>query len=237
VAQGAAIASAILLGQLDKDFFVATEHALGTIVHDDGRPGFSTLIPRNHQLPAKATDSYVPVVDGQAEVLVQVIEGDPTKPVDHEDNVVLKDWEIAVDPTRGREDAAFTITYEYNVDGILYITVTDELTGKQMLHDDVSFGVTKDKTQLVEVAKRVHATMETGTVNGAPRGQGNGGIADPEAAALVKRARTKVIPFVDDEEAARLSAICADLEHASGAGLTEGKEALAGALRQYAYLF
>lgn len=236
VAQGAAIASAILLGQLDKDFFVTTEHALGTVVHNDDKPGFSVLIARNHPLPAKATDSYVPAVQGQDEVRVQVIEGDPNKPVADEDNVVLKEWTIGVDPTRSQQDASFTITYEYNVDGILHITVTDQLTGKQMLYDDVSFGVTKDKAQLVEVANRVRTTMQTGSVNGssAPRSVA---IADPEADALVKRARTKVIPFVDDGEATRLESICSDLEHASDAGLAECRDALADALRQYAYLF
>lgn len=236
VAQGAAIASAILLGQLDKDFFVTTEHALGTVVHNDAKPGFSVLIPRNHPLPAKATDSYVPAVQGQDSVRVQVIEGDPAKPVADEDNVVLKEWTIGVDPTRSQQDTSFTITYEYNVDGILHILVTDELTGKQMLYDDVSFGVTKDKTQLVEVANRVRTAMETGSVNGSsvPRPVA---IADPEADALVKRARTKVIPFVDDGESTRLEGICADLEHASGPGLAECRDALADALRQYAYLF
>jgi molecular chaperone DnaK (HSP70) len=238
VAQGAAIASAILLGQLDKDFFVATEHALGTIVHNDAnRPTFSVLIPRNHQLPAKATDSYVPAVEGQNSVRVRVIEGDPTKDVEHEDNVVLKEWEIKVDATRSQQDASFTITYEYNVDGILHIIVTDELTGATMLHDDVSFGVMKDKTQLVEVARRVHATMASGSVNGSPTQTVTMTIADPEAELLLKRARVKVIPFVDDTEAARLESICADLENATGAGMNECKDGLSGALRQYAYLF
>jgi molecular chaperone DnaK len=238
VAQGAAIASAILAGQLDMDFFVATEHALGTVVHDEAsRPSFSVLIPRNHPLPAKAADTYLPAHTGQREVRVEVIEGDPTKPVDDEDNVVLKEWVLEVDATRSREDATFTISYEYNVEGILYITVTDLLTGRQMLHDDVSFGVMKDRSQLVEVAKRVRTTMAAGSVDGTPVQTITMTIADPEIDALVKRARGKVIPFVDDTEAARLESICADLVNASGAGLDECKEALSGALRQYAYLF
>ncbi|MCT2588271.1 Hsp70 family protein [Actinophytocola gossypii] len=238
VAQGAAIASAILAGQLDKDFFVATEHALGTIVVDDGhRQRFSELIPRNHQLPAKATDGYLPAQPGQRDVRVQVIEGDPTKPVDHEDNVVLKEWVVPVDPTRSQQDAAFTITYEYNVEGILYITVVDQLTGRQMLHDDVSFGVTKDRTQLVEVARRVRTTMETRTVDGTPARSVTVAVADPEVVALVARARTKVVPFVDDTEAARLESICVDLENAPGSALAECRDALDAALRQYSYLF
>ena len=237
VAQGAAIASAILLGQLDKDFFVATEHALGTVVHNNGRPQFSVLIPRNHQLPAKATDGYQPVNEGQRQVLVRVIEGDPTRPVDDEDNVILKEWEIAVEPDRTQDDNAFSITYEYNVDGILHITVVDKLTGRRMLHDDVSFGITKDQSRLVDLAKRVRVTMQTGAMNGAARAPAATRIADPEAGALVNRARTKVIPFVDGEEATRLEAICSDLEHATGAGLAECKKALTDALRAYSYLF
>ncbi|MFC7612847.1 Hsp70 family protein [Actinokineospora soli] len=235
VAQGAAIASAILLGQLDKDFFVATEHALGTVVHNNhNRPEFSVLIPRNHQLPAKASDGYRPANPGQEKVQVRVIEGDPTKPVDHEDNVVLREWTIPVDPDRAPDDNAFTITYEYNVDGILHIDVTDKLTGAQMLRDDISWGVTRDRAKLVELAKRVSTTIENGAVDGAKPAARPG--VDPEVAALTARARTKVIPFVDDEEAGRLEAICADLERAEGSAVDECKDALTSALRKYSYL-
>ncbi|MGW4210926.1 Hsp70 family protein [Lentzea sp. NPDC004789] len=237
VAQGAAIASAILLGQLDKDFFVATEHALGTVVHDDHqRSRFSVLIPRNHQLPAKATDTYLPAVQGQDEVRICVIEGDPEKAVDHEDNVILREWVIPVDPGLSQAENRFTITYEYNVDGILHIVVADVRTGNVLLRDDVSWGVTKDRSKLVELAKRVSTTIGTGAVNGGgakPAATRNG---DPEVAALTTRARTKVIPFVDDDEASRIEAICVDLENAGGAGVDECKEALSSALRSYAYL-
>jgi molecular chaperone DnaK len=237
VAQGAAIASAILMGQLDKDFFVATEHALGTVVHDDHqRAHFSVLIPRNHQLPAKATDTYHPAVQGQKEVRIRVIEGDPEKGVDHDDNVILREWDISVDPDRGITENAFTITYEYNVDGILHIVVTDIRTGTVLLRDDVSWGVTKDRSKLVELAKRVSVTIDTGAVNGATPRQVASHAADPEVAALTTRARSKVIPFVDDDEAARIEAICSDLESATGAGADECKEALSSALRPYAYL-
>ncbi|GLY47522.1 Hsp70 family protein [Lentzea sp. NBRC 102530] len=237
VAQGAAIASAILLGQLDKDFFVATEHALGTVIHDDHqRASFSVLIPRNHQLPAKATDTYNPAVQGQKEVRIQVIEGDPDKGIDHEDNVILREWKIAVDPDLSIMENAFTITYEYNVDGILHIVVTEIRTGKVLLRDDVSWGVTKDRSKLVELAKRVSTTIDNGSVNGSGARHAAVRPADPEVAALTTKARSKVVPFVDDEEASRIEAICADLESATGAGVDECKEALSSALRPYAYL-
>jgi molecular chaperone DnaK len=236
VAQGAAVASAILLDQLDKDFFVATEHALGTVVHNDDRPSFSVLIPRNHQLPAKETDSYVPSAQGQSQVRVQVIEGDPTKEVDDEDNVVLKEWSIPVDPNRSQSENALDITYEYSVDGILQITVVDRATGTQKLKDDVSYAVNKTGSQLVELANRVRGTLAGATFGAGTTGPATTKVVDPQVAALLDRARNKVIPFVGDDEAKRLTAICDDLEHADGAAVAECREALTSALRQYTYL-
>ena len=98
IAEGAAVADAILQGIItDLQFFVGTEHALGTVVHKPGDPPegrFSVLIGRNTKYPAKATDSYVPAVDFAEELKIQVIEGDPDKPIGHEDNVVLKSWPV-----------------------------------------------------------------------------------------------------------------------------------------------
>jgi molecular chaperone DnaK len=228
VAQGAAIASAILAGRLDRDFFVATEHALGTVVYNEGDLGFSTLIPRNHQLPARANADYEPVFDGQDSVRVQVIEGDPTKPIDHEDNVILKEWTIEVDPARPREDSGYRMTYEYDVDGILRVDIVDLLTGREILRDDVSFGITKDKSKLVELATRVRTSIAAGAITGR---------ADQEVATLLRHARTKVIPYVDKDEAARLEAICASLERATGKAVPECMQALRDALRHYPFLF
>jgi molecular chaperone DnaK (HSP70) len=240
VAQGAAIASAILLDQLDRDFFVTTEHALGTIVHDEQRrSSFSVLIPRNHQLPARETDNYRPVHQGQEAVRVQVIEGDPGKAVDDADNVVLKEWVIPVDPDRSPQDNAFDITYEYNVDGILHITIVEARTGREMLRDDVSFGVTKDKSRLAELAQRVRTIVAGGTLDGGSGvvEQVPARIDDPEARSLLERTRGKVIPFVGDVEGAELEAMCAELERSTGDDLVRSKEKLANLLRQFAYLF
>jgi molecular chaperone DnaK len=98
IAEGAALAAGILQGTItDLDFHVGTEHALGTVVHNDTSPKsgeFSVLIRRNTKYPAAATDTYAPVADYQEKVDVVVIEGDPSKPIEHEDNVVLKNWTI-----------------------------------------------------------------------------------------------------------------------------------------------
>lgn len=244
VAEGAAVAAAILAGQLDNDFFVATEHALGTIAVDDrGVEQFSVLIGRNHKLPARATGSYRPAVQGQESVRVRVIEGDPTAPLDHPDNVVLKEWEVGVDPTRPLETSGFEIVYEYDVDGILHVAVEDGLTGREMLRDDLSFGVSRDRSSLVDLARTVSTTMATGRLADGPGGpssaRSNGGASarGPAVDALLQRVRSRIVPFVDDEEAQRLEAMCADLEHATGDDVDECRLALERESRKYAYLF
>lgn len=243
VAEGAAVAAAILAGDLDADFFVATEHALGTISFGDhDEPEFSVLIGRNHKLPARAQGGYRPLVEGQRSVLVRVIEGDPLVPLDHPDNVILKEWDVDVDPERPLERSGFTITYEYDVDGILHVTVTDDHTDETMLRDDLSFGVSRDKAALVDLARSVQETMSSGTLGGAGGGGTGGGgtaaaVSDPAAHAVIERVRTKILPFVDDDEVQRLEAMCADLEQATGADADACRTALEAEARKYAYLF
>jgi molecular chaperone DnaK len=244
VAEGASVAAAILADELDADFFVATEHALGTISTNEREVSeFSVLIDRNYKLPAKAQGSYRPLHPGQKSVMVSVIEGDPKAPLEHPDNVILKEWDVAVDPSRPHEESGFTILYEYDVDGILHVTVTDEQTGDTMLHDDLSFGLSRDKAGLVELAKSVSAMMA-----GAPLGRGAGATGtvaspataptlDPESQAVLGRVRAKIIPFVEEHEVHRLEAMCLELEHAVfGATLDTCRSALESEARKYAYL-
>jgi len=172
-------------------------------------------------------------------VRVQVIEGDPAKPVDDPDNVILKEWEVPVDPERSQQDNAFDITYEYTVDGILHIVVTDRQTGTVMLRDDISFGVTRDKTQLTALAQRVRKVLDGGSWEGDAGGATPAltRAEDPEVRRLLDRTRGKVIPFVGDAEGAELEALCGELERASGEDAERYREKLAQVLRQYAYLF
>jgi molecular chaperone DnaK len=243
VAEGAAIAAAILAGELDADFFVATEHALGTISVDDlDVPGFSELIGRNHKLPAKASSSYVPAHQGQKAIHVSVIEGDPAAALDHPDNVILKEWDIEIDPSRPREESGFSIEYEYDVDGILHVGVTDEKTGATMLHDDLSFGVSRDKASLVSLAQSVRTTMDGGTLSGGI--PGGGALASqpapalaPAARTVLERVRTKIMPFIDELETQRLEGICVSLEKAVGSEVENLCATLETEARKYAYLF
>ncbi|MDQ3946455.1 MAG: Hsp70 family protein, partial [Actinomycetota bacterium] len=160
VAEGAAVAAAILAGEHDSDFFVSTEHALGTVCVDArGERTFSTLIPRNHKLPARGRDAFVRQREGDLSVRVRVIEGDPDKPLEDEDNVFLKAWDVSLDPT---SDGSFDITYEYDTNGILHVSVTDRLTGRLLLADDVSLVESLERPELERVSRRVAALLGTG---------------------------------------------------------------------------
>ena len=88
---------------------------------------------------------------------VRVIEGDPDKPLDDEDNVFLKAWDVPLDPT---SDGTFDIAYEYDTNGILHVGVTDRVTGALLLADDVSTADSLDRPELERVAQRVAALLE-----------------------------------------------------------------------------
>lgn len=236
VGEGAAIAAAILTGEAsENDFFVSTEHALGTVTFDPtaGRTTFSQLIPRNHKLPARATHRYAPVFAEQTEVAIQVIEGEPDLPVDHPDNVILKEWTVPLPGAPGEPDRSFDIAFDYDVDGILHVTVNDGSTEELMLEDDVSYGITGDKTELVRIAKRAEKSVAEGAI---PKATTSTNL-DTESAALLQRAHVKVIPFLEDEEADAIRAAADALSQADDSTRLLARQQLQTALAPYTYLF
>lgn len=238
VGEGAAIAAAILSGELDtSDFFVSTEHALGTWIVDgpneDGL-NFSTLIPKGHKLPAKASSPYYPVFRETESVNVQVVEGDPDAVGVNQDFVILKEWDVPLvkdyseDSMRG-----FTLQFEYDVDGILHVLAIDNDTGTVLLDDDVSYGIATDKRELKKVADRARQAVETGTMSS----EASVELTDPEAVKLLSQARNKVIPFLDDDEGVEIIALADALEKAGELEVATARDALRRALAPHSYLF
>ena len=238
VGEGAAIAAAILSGELDSsDFFVSTEHALGTWVVEGPNPeglNFSTLIPKGHKLPAKVSSTYFPAFRETESVNVQVVEGDPDAEGLNQDFVVLKEWEVPlVEDYTDDSSRAFTLQYEYDVDGILHVLATDNETGTVLLDDDVSYGIATDKREMKKVADRARQAVESGTMSEAAKVE----LTDPEAIKLLSQARNKVIPFLDDDEAKEIIALADALEKAEGAAVASARDALRRALAPHSYLF
>ncbi|SNY65245.1 Hsp70 family protein [Paractinoplanes atraurantiacus] len=143
VAEGAAVAAGILRGEItDLDFFVGTEHALGLVAmaRDSRELFFGEIIGRNTKYPASNTQPAWPTNDFQESVLLDVVEGDPARPLDDEDNVVLASWEIALPERRRRDDARLDITYTYDLDGILRVRVEDHKTGSVLMDGQLEYG-------------------------------------------------------------------------------------------------
>lgn len=162
IAEGAAIAAGILEGTIDDlDFHVGAEHALGTVARDDhtGASTFSTLIRRNTKYPARATQVYTPVQDFQESVAIVVVEGNPDKSLDHDDNVVLTNWEIALPRPGPIAEAAIEITYEYDVDGILHVLVRDVRTGTEFVNERLTYAAGRDANELERMRAEVVELM------------------------------------------------------------------------------
>lgn len=232
IAEGAAVASAILAGQIDdKDFFVSTEHALGTTVldHVTRRLGFDVLIPRNHKLPARVTKTYFPVADFQESLEVTVLEGDPELPLEHSDNATLKEWVVAIPEPGPVDQTAVDITFAYDVDGILKVTAADA-KGNVFLDDDVSFGATADKSALVRIARAANEALSEGRLGGTTdqTASSNSGATNAD----VTNARTRIMPFVDDAEAQRIESICTRVAEGDQPAISE----LQSVLATYSYL-
>ncbi len=227
IAEGAAVASAILSGQIDdRDFFVSTEHALGTTVIDVERESlrFDVLIPRNHKLPAKVTKTYYPIHDHQESLSVSVLEGDPALSIEHSDNVTLKEWDVAIPKPGLIADTSIDITFAYDVDGIVNVTAADA-SGVVFLQADVSFGATADKSNLVRIAKNARDTLDSGHIDGANRrstAAGQSGVNNPD----VVNTRTRILPFVDEAEASRIESVCERVAQGEDAALGELKAIL-----------
>ncbi len=242
VAEGAAIAAGILQGTItDLEFHIGTEHALGVVVHNDGDPpegSFSVLIRRNTKYPAKASDGYVPATDFQKTVRVQVVEGDPDRPIGHEDNVVLKDWDLALPEARRAKDAAFNVTYMYDVDGILRVSVSDDATGAIVMDQEFGFGADPGPAGLPALRREVDGLMAGGAVEScAESDAGPGRTLSDASAKAVERARRKVLPFIDEPAKSRLDALVdalLDAEPGDGAARLADLEA---ELRVHAYLY
>ena len=233
VAEGAAIAAAILSGTTDMyDFFVSTEHALGTFAVNPRTSSleFSTIIPRNHKLPAQAQESYSPVHENQESVEIEVVEGDPDSA--DPDFTVLKSWKVPLDQEDGSRVDSFMLRYEWDVSGILHVSAVDEASGTTILEDDISYGIAEDKKKLAQIASRARKAVTSGVLSQ----ESVASIDDAEAADLVAKALTKVVPFLDGDESENLLSLVRRVETADGTELANAKVDLRRALAEYSYL-
>ncbi|KWW99029.1 Heat shock protein 70 [Carbonactinospora thermoautotrophica] len=140
VARGAAIAAAIMDGQIeDRDIAVVTHYDLGTGYWvGEGKRRFLSIIDRNSTLPAEGSRTAQPAVDGAASLKVEVWEGDATRPMDDARNFLLTRLELPI-PVPGPATAnRFRLTYRYDVSGILRIKAVLERTGQVIFDREIN---------------------------------------------------------------------------------------------------
>jgi molecular chaperone DnaK (HSP70) len=232
IAEGAAIAAAILSGEnTENEFFVSTEHSLGTFAVDGsiGELGFSVIIPKSHKLPARVTKTYFPVREDQTTVNIDVIEGDPQKG----DFVVLKEWEVPISLSDG--ERAFDLTYAYDVSGILTVTAVDQATGHVILQDDVSYGIATDKKQMAKVAQKARNAVNSGTLS--PSLTNSNSELDPQSAELAQKAEQLVIPYLDASAAEHITKLVQDLKSCHAGQEAAKRDELKNAMQPYSFLF
>lgn len=237
IAEGAALAAGILTNEVeDADFFVATEHALGVVVAHHDRLKFSAIIPRNHALPVEKSDVFSPVNDFQESVMVRVIEGDPDEPLDSASNVLLREWPIPIDPPRPASEAPFEVKFRYDIDGILHVDVTDVAQEKVVSKDEVIFEAARDPSEWVEMSKRAKDLASGGQLDASSSAPSTD-AEDLRKQETLARAKTKVLPFLDPEEAEHLTGLCNAVESSTAETRGEVLNNLEQFLRAYSYLF
>lgn len=235
IGEGAAIAAAIMTGQLkNSDFFVCLEHSLGTWVVDpnSGNRSFSTIIKRGHKLPAKKSEVFFPTHPEHGEVSVEVVEGNPDSKTP--DFTVLKQWDVTLhEPFEEGSPRDFSLEYAYDVDGILQVHAVDNASGVTLLRDDVSYGVARDKRELKAMADRAKAAVSSGTISDASRVH----VKDAEAAKLIEQVRVKILPFLDLSETGPIEAAVTRLDSAESAQEIEvAKSELKKLIAPFSYL-
>lgn len=238
IGEGAAIAAAILNGEIeDTDYFLSTEHAMGTVVADPVRQElrFATVIPKNQKLPASRTEAFVPMADYQESVMFTVMEGDPERPLADPENLVLMSFDVPLDP-KPADEVVIGLTYAYDVDGMLHVDVSDAKTGEPLV-DTISLSTTGGLggRELVEMAGRVAATAGGGAA--VSHASVPSKTLDPESDALISKARSKVLPFIDDDDAEGIRALIAEIEQSDTDDRGPKRSALENALQRFSYLF
>lgn len=229
ISEGAAIAAAILSGEAeDKGFFVATEHALGTLVLDrdltiaEQKPvrTFVPVIDRNHKLPAKQSIPLSPVLENQESVMIEVLEGELGLKEDDEKVVSYPIDEahsvIHFDMDQPFEQRGFELTYEYDTDGLIYVSASNIESGKEVLpRFAVTTGIADNPKDLAQMSKRakslageaissesdVDSSNEEDTETVLPESEYPSELVDS-----IKTIHIKIIPFLEEEERAKVVA-------------------------------
>jgi len=134
VAQGAAVQVALKAGDAQLDDMVATDVApfsLGvSTIESQGRRRlddvFSPILERGTVLPASRVERFVTASDGQAQIRVEVYQGEHSL---CRDNTKLGEYTLRGIPPGAAGDEAIDVRFTYDLNGILEVDMTIVSTG------------------------------------------------------------------------------------------------------------
>lgn len=235
IAEGAAVASAILNGEAeDKGFFVATEHALGTLVVEpedeetiryaevtgEVKRKFSSIIGKNHKLPARKTKTYYPISEQSTAVEVQVVEGEEGLFEDDENVVsyIIPDGTELIGVDTSHPDPGVDVTFEYDSDGVIHVSLSSRSTGEEKSFT-VTTGMGLNPEMLIKMSKTAKEQSEK-ALNSKPEPKPSktkvevGEFVNEEQLKLITSVEEKIIPFLSENETAEIRTVIAELKTA-----------------------
>ncbi len=139
VSMGAALTAALeaarLSGEappLDIRTHDVTSHSLGMVVFRNNELHNSRIIARNSRIPCEQTrDDYVTTYDNQSTMDLWLVQGENPDPMECN---VLGHFEFYGIPPRPMGGTRLSVTYRYNVNGIVEVEAMDLNTGQTLAH-------------------------------------------------------------------------------------------------------
>ena len=153
--------------------------------------------------------------------------------------MVLKEWDVELDPEAARPRPGSTITFEYDVDGILRVKVVDR-AGVVMMDEEMSFGAGGSKSDLVGMRRNIDS-LETTDACCSADALGAGGAHRGLAVARdarrdPRRPSSTSIPIVDDATQAHLDDMRRQARCTAPAAEDDLRRELELVVREHSYL-
>jgi len=140
-------------------FVNVAAHALGcaAVYDNENDRRFTPIIKKNSQIPAKSTQCFGLVKDHQTVARVEVYQGQEGTPLNK--CLHIGDVELTGLPTGPAGKERISVTYEYDRDCIVKVTVEDSMSGKST-HGEIKHQHGMTEAEVVNARERIDETLK-----------------------------------------------------------------------------